>query len=59
MGLGWKTLLQVNLWSVKIKTKMDELTFPSGFPGCEFQIREALAEVLGETKASYFFDKVR
>ncbi|KAG5650341.1 Endo-1,4-beta-xylanase 5 [Sphagnurus paluster] len=31
--------------------------FISGFPGCEFQIREALAEVLGEQKAEFFFDK--
>ena len=33
--------------------------FISGFPGCEFQIREALAEVLGEDKAEFFFEKVR
>lgn len=32
--------------------------FISGYPGCEFQIREALADVLGESKASFFFDKV-
>ena len=32
--------------------------FISGFPGCEFQIREALAEVLGEDKTEFFFDKV-
>ena len=32
--------------------------FISGFPGCEFQIREALAEVLGEDKSEFFFDKV-
>ncbi|KDR73666.1 hypothetical protein GALMADRAFT_626014 [Galerina marginata CBS 339.88] len=31
--------------------------FISGYPGCEFQIREALAEVLGEQKAEFFFDK--
>ncbi|KAH9840772.1 glycoside hydrolase superfamily [Rhodofomes roseus] len=31
--------------------------FISGFPGCEFQIRAALAEVIGEKKAEYFFDK--
>ncbi|KAG6811579.1 hypothetical protein H0H92_006743 [Tricholoma furcatifolium] len=31
--------------------------FISGFPGCEFQIREALAEVLGDEKAEFFFDK--
>lgn len=30
----------------------------TGFPGCEFQIRTALADVLGERKAEYFFDKV-
>ncbi|KAF8646009.1 hypothetical protein AX16_007435 [Volvariella volvacea WC 439] len=31
--------------------------FISGFPGCEYQIREALAEVLGKDKAEFFFDK--
>ncbi|KAI0819739.1 glycoside hydrolase [Trametes gibbosa] len=31
--------------------------FISGYPGCEFQIREALAEVLGTQKSNYFFDK--
>lgn len=29
-----------------------------GYPGCEYQIREALAEVLGENKSNFFFDKV-
>jgi hypothetical protein len=33
--------------------------FISGFPGCEFQIREALEDVLGQPKADFFFDKVR
>ncbi|KAA1470951.1 glycoside hydrolase family 5 protein [Dentipellis sp. KUC8613] len=31
--------------------------FITGFPGCEYQIREALAEVLGEEKAEFFFDQ--
>ncbi|KAL1943731.1 hypothetical protein VTO73DRAFT_4176 [Trametes versicolor] len=31
--------------------------FISGYPGCEFQIREALAEVLGTQKSEFFFDK--
>ncbi|KAK7460661.1 Endo-1,4-beta-xylanase 5 [Stygiomarasmius scandens] len=31
--------------------------FISGFPGCEYQIRETLAEVIGEQKAQFFFDK--
>jgi len=30
----------------------------AGFPGCEYQIRETLAEVIGEQKAQFFFDKV-
>lgn len=29
-----------------------------GYPGCEFQIREVLAETIGEQKAEFFFDKV-
>jgi hypothetical protein len=32
--------------------------FISGYPGCEFQIRAALAEVLGPIKSEFFFDKV-
>ncbi|KAJ7575971.1 glycoside hydrolase family 5 protein [Mycena floridula] len=31
--------------------------FITGFPGCEFQVREALAEVLGQDRAAFFFDK--
>ncbi|KAJ3979474.1 glycoside hydrolase superfamily [Lentinula detonsa] len=31
--------------------------FISGFPGCEFHIREALAEAIGIEKASLFFEK--
>ncbi|KAF7760927.1 CAZyme family GH5 [Agaricus bisporus var. burnettii] len=31
--------------------------FISGYPGCEYQIREALADVLGEAKSNFFFDK--
>ncbi|KAF9484634.1 glycoside hydrolase family 5 protein [Pholiota conissans] len=31
--------------------------FISGYPGCEFQIREALSEAIGERKAEFFFDK--
>ncbi|PBK61007.1 glycoside hydrolase family 5 protein [Armillaria solidipes] len=31
--------------------------FISGYPGCEFQIRDALNDVLGERKANFFFDK--
>jgi len=30
-----------------------------GYPGCEYQVREALAEVLGDKKAEFFFDRVR
>jgi hypothetical protein len=30
-----------------------------GYPGCEFQIRDALASVIGEEKSEFFFDKVR
>ncbi|EED80297.1 hypothetical protein POSPLDRAFT_134931 [Postia placenta Mad-698-R] len=31
--------------------------FITGYPGCEFQIRAALAEVIGDKKATFFFDK--
>ncbi|KDR71696.1 hypothetical protein GALMADRAFT_253406 [Galerina marginata CBS 339.88] len=33
------------------------LSTPAGFPGCEFQIREALAEAIGQEKSEFFFDK--
>jgi hypothetical protein len=33
--------------------------FISGYPGCEFQVREALEDVLGKEKSEFFFDKVR
>lgn len=29
-----------------------------GYPGCEFQIREAVVHEIGAEKADYFFDKV-
>lgn len=29
------------------------------YPGCEFQIRVALADVVGPAKSAFFFDKVR
>nr|GAT49297.1 glycoside hydrolase family 5 protein [Mycena chlorophos] len=29
----------------------------SGYPGCEFQIREALATSIGQEKSDFFFDK--
>ncbi|EIW77768.1 glycoside hydrolase family 5 protein [Coniophora puteana RWD-64-598 SS2] len=31
--------------------------FITGYPGCEFQIRDALAETIGKEKSEYFFDK--
>ena len=34
------------------------LNLYSGYPGCEFQIRAALAEVVGTEKCELFFDKV-
>ncbi|KDR66159.1 hypothetical protein GALMADRAFT_259609 [Galerina marginata CBS 339.88] len=36
---------------------MNMENFISGFPGCEFQIREALAEAIGQEKSEFFFDK--
>jgi hypothetical protein len=36
-----------------------KVTITSGYPGCEFQIREALAGVIGKEKSEFFFDKVR
>uniref|UniRef100_A0A8H7Y626 Glycoside hydrolase family 5 domain-containing protein n=1 Tax=Psilocybe cubensis TaxID=181762 RepID=A0A8H7Y626_PSICU len=31
--------------------------FISGYPGCEYQVREALAETIGQEKAEFFFDR--
>ncbi|THV02398.1 glycoside hydrolase [Dendrothele bispora CBS 962.96] len=36
---------------------MNMENFISGYPGCEFQIRDALAEAIGKDKAEFFFDK--
>ncbi|PPQ70876.1 GH5 [Gymnopilus dilepis] len=36
---------------------MNMENFISGYPGCEFQIREALAESIGQEKSDFFFDK--
>ena len=47
--------LAVGNWRV-LTTRTVE-NFITGFPGREYQIREALAEVLGEEKSKFFFDK--
>ncbi|KAF4622037.1 hypothetical protein D9613_009155 [Agrocybe pediades] len=36
---------------------MNMENFISGYPGCEYQIREALAEAIGPEKSEFFFDK--
>ncbi|OBZ72766.1 putative glucan 1,3-beta-glucosidase A [Grifola frondosa] len=36
---------------------MNMENFISGYPGCEFQIREALTDVVGKEKSEFFFDK--
>jgi aryl-phospho-beta-D-glucosidase BglC (GH1 family) len=36
---------------------MNMENFISGYPGCEFQIREALTESIGKEKSDLFFDK--
>ncbi|KAJ3501139.1 hypothetical protein NLJ89_g9476 [Agrocybe chaxingu] len=36
---------------------MNMENFISGYPGCEHQIREALAEAIGQEKSDLFFDK--
>ncbi|KAF8556705.1 hypothetical protein OG21DRAFT_1408674 [Imleria badia] len=32
--------------------------FISGYPGCEFQIRDALTTAIGKDKSDFFIDKV-
>ena len=39
-------------------TRFSALIINLGYPGCEFQIRAALADVLGPAKSEFFFDKV-
>ncbi|KAJ4475556.1 glycoside hydrolase [Lentinula aciculospora] len=36
---------------------MNMENFISGYPGCEYQIRAALAETIGTEKSEFFFDK--
>ncbi|KAF7314653.1 Glycoside hydrolase family 5 protein [Mycena kentingensis (nom. inval.)] len=36
---------------------MNMENFISGYPGCEYQIREALAAAIGPEKSEFFFDK--
>ncbi|KAJ6585147.1 glycoside hydrolase [Mycena capillaripes] len=36
---------------------MNMENFISGYPGCEFQIRHALGEAIGQKKSEFFFDK--
>ncbi|KAJ3807473.1 glycoside hydrolase [Lentinula aff. lateritia] len=36
---------------------MNMENFISGYPGCEYQIRAALAETIGAEKSEFFFDK--
>ncbi|KAF8127339.1 glycoside hydrolase superfamily [Mycena galopus ATCC 62051] len=36
---------------------MNMENFISGYPGCEFQIRHALGEAIGQEKSDFFFDK--
>ncbi|KAJ7213856.1 glycoside hydrolase family 5 protein [Mycena pura] len=36
---------------------MNMENFISGYPGCEFQIRQALADAIGQEKSEFFFDK--
>ncbi|KAF7364900.1 Glycoside hydrolase family 5 protein [Mycena venus] len=36
---------------------MNMENFISGYPGCEYQIRDALTKAIGEEKSEFFFDK--
>ncbi|KZT00001.1 glycoside hydrolase family 5 protein [Laetiporus sulphureus 93-53] len=36
---------------------MNSWTIVAGYPGCEFQIRAALADVIGKEKSEFFYDK--
>ena len=58
---GWRTSSPVRTFGCMHACSMlhkDYMYRFQGFPGCEFQIRAALAEVVGGKRAEYFFDKV-
>ncbi|KAF8912129.1 hypothetical protein CPB84DRAFT_1761332 [Gymnopilus junonius] len=48
---------QVILRGAGLAGWMQMENFITRFPGCEFQAREALAEVLGEGKVEFFWEK--
>ena len=56
---AWRTSYQVTYATQLTDIPKRRLRGRKGYPGCEFQIREALAEVIGKEKSEYFFDKVR
>lgn len=57
---AWRISSQVSRHFISLLLTFIELILYvcAGYPGCEFQIREALAEVVGAKKSELFFDKV-
>lgn len=48
------------LFGLMMLIKRDSMeNFITGYPATEYQIRNALAEVIGPKKSEFFFDKVR
>jgi hypothetical protein len=56
---GWMKCVAATLSFSSFLTVYSMENFISGYPGCEFQIREALADTVGQQKSELFFDKVR
>jgi hypothetical protein len=57
-SIAWRTSSAASLSRNIVRPLPGILAFYSGYPGCEFQIREALAETIGEENSEYFFDQV-
>lgn len=53
---AWRTSSLVLI--SRFQFRPNDLTVITGYPGCEYQIREALTETIGQEKADLFFDKV-
>lgn len=54
--LAWRTSSPVRMLAIAFARSLVDWT--AGYPGCEHQIRAALAEVVGKEKSEFFFDKV-
>jgi len=57
-SIAWRTSSAVSTPRKIVPPLLGILIVCLGYPGCEFQIREALAETIGKENSEYFFDQV-